>query len=78
MRSERAQQPARCAAAPGNRPTPLSTLSVLFLARRLLWSPTEFDELFQTVNAVRDTVEQMDDAQFGAVKPWFAPLMRHV
>ena len=78
MRSERAQQPARCAAAPGNRPTPLSTLSALFLARRLLWSPTEFDELFQTVNAVRDTVEQMDDAQFGAVKPWFAPLMRHV
>ena len=45
---------------------------------RMLWSPTEFDELFQTVDAVRETIEKLDDAQFGAVHAWFSPLLRHI
>lgn len=45
---------------------------------RLLWSPSEFDEMFQTVDAVRETIEKLDDAQFGAAHSWFSPLLRHV
>ena len=45
---------------------------------KFIWLPREYEEMFATIAATRDSFEGIDDTQFAAMKTWFAPLVRHV
>ena len=51
---------------------------VLVYKGRLMWSPSELEELFATLAAVRGTLQGLNDPHYVAVNTWFVSMVRHM
>lgn len=51
---------------------------VLAFKTRLMWSPSELEELFATLAAVRSTLQGLNDPGYAAANVWFLSMVRHL